>query len=527
MKERIIQNKPIKENPTRLASASIEKQMEKLKDYARGIAEIFEQEYFDKITKYNVPTMIMSECNILNIWDCNIRYCGLQQQINVTIEELNRQIHFKGYNLLNTDIKQLENSANGDFAFSAESGTVWMYDQNQYNSGDTVPDQVTPASDATPLADSGTGVAGISNEYSRGDHKHPLQVSIVLPSKDTSVGNIGSDNTCARSDHQYPIYTADTIPVSDSVDGSYGTVAAYARIDHFHPINVQTKAQIVPAVNGIRNNGTSAYYSRHDHIHPQQLTYDGNLIALKFIKTGGLATEILSANGDTKDINGVVDIATDQTITEKKIKKLIQVNPTVDGIYNEGRQISRSINNQWSNIQFGCDPYSNSGFIDNQWIMGTSVDTNINPLCFIISKSGQKFQANKGLQISADENTLTFNGNGFVDVVNDQSISGKKTFACVTSGNIQLNPTATSYDDGLRISRSAPNTANSSIQLGCSRTSNSGVIEGQWTIFTPSSTAINDPYGLIFAMASQAGDNTRGLQISADRNTLSFNGRIL
>ncbi|KAA6356414.1 MAG: hypothetical protein EZS28_048059, partial [Streblomastix strix] len=53
-----------------------------------------------------------------------------------------------------------ENSANGDFAFSAESGTVWMYDQNWYNSGDIVPDQVTPASDAIPLVDSGTGVAG-------------------------------------------------------------------------------------------------------------------------------------------------------------------------------------------------------------------------------------------------------------------------------------------------------------------------------------------------------------------------------
>ncbi|KAA6387469.1 MAG: hypothetical protein EZS28_017006 [Streblomastix strix] len=35
MKERIIQNNTIKENPTRLASASIEKQMEKPKDYAR------------------------------------------------------------------------------------------------------------------------------------------------------------------------------------------------------------------------------------------------------------------------------------------------------------------------------------------------------------------------------------------------------------------------------------------------------------------------------------------------------------
>ncbi|KAA6380302.1 MAG: hypothetical protein EZS28_024171 [Streblomastix strix] len=59
MKERIVQNNPIKENPTRLASASIEKQMEKPRDYARRIAQIFEQECIDKITKYSAPTMIM------------------------------------------------------------------------------------------------------------------------------------------------------------------------------------------------------------------------------------------------------------------------------------------------------------------------------------------------------------------------------------------------------------------------------------------------------------------------------------
>ncbi|KAA6366541.1 MAG: hypothetical protein EZS28_037932, partial [Streblomastix strix] len=152
--------------------------------------------------------------------------------------------------------------------------------------GDIVSDKVTPTSDATPLDDSGIGVAGTSNEYSRGDHKHPLQVSDVLPSKDTSVGT-----------------TVDTIPVSDSVDGSNGTVESYARNDHLHPINVQTNASIVPIVNGVGNNGTSAYYSRHDHVHPQQLTYDGNVTVTKFIKTGGLATEVLCANGDTTTID--------------------------------------------------------------------------------------------------------------------------------------------------------------------------------------------------------------------------------
>ncbi|KAA6367407.1 MAG: hypothetical protein EZS28_037066, partial [Streblomastix strix] len=214
----------------------------------------------------------------------------LQQQINVINDELNRQTHFRGYYLLNTDIQQFENSANGDFAFSAESGTVWMYDQSWYNSGDIVPDQVTPASDATPLVDSGTGVAGTSNEYSRGDHKHPLQVSDVLPSKDTSVGTVGQASSYARSDHKHPIQTVNTIPNSDSADGSY--------------------------VNGVGVNDTSAYYSRHDHVHPQQLTYDGNVTATKFIKAGGLSTQLLLANGDTT--TDFVTKTTAQTISVVK-----------------------------------------------------------------------------------------------------------------------------------------------------------------------------------------------------------------
>ncbi|KAA6395331.1 MAG: hypothetical protein EZS28_009146 [Streblomastix strix] len=242
---------------------------------------------------------------------------GLQQQIDVTNEELNRQTHFRGYYLLNTDTQQLENSANGDFAFSTESGTVWMYENSWYNSGDIVPDQVTPASDVTPLVDSGNGVAGTSTQYSRGDHQYPLQVSDVFLSKDTSVGTIGSASTYARSDHQHQIQTVDTIPVSDSASGSYGTVESYARNDHSHPINVQTNASIVPIVNGVGNNGTSAYYSRHDHVHPQQLTYDGNVTATKFIKAGGTANDQasdtgtdrglrISADGNTLTFNGSV-----------------------------------------------------------------------------------------------------------------------------------------------------------------------------------------------------------------------------
>ncbi|KAA6357524.1 MAG: hypothetical protein EZS28_046949, partial [Streblomastix strix] len=90
--------------------------------------------------------------------------------------ELARQTHFRGYYLLNADIINLASSATGDFAFSAESGTVWMYESSWYDSGQLVPDQVTPASDELPLVN-GTASAGISTSYSRGDHVHPQQLT--------------------------------------------------------------------------------------------------------------------------------------------------------------------------------------------------------------------------------------------------------------------------------------------------------------------------------------------------------------
>ncbi|KAA6370551.1 MAG: hypothetical protein EZS28_033922, partial [Streblomastix strix] len=119
----------------------------------------------------------------------------------------------------------------------------------------------------------------------------------------------------------------------------------------------------------------------------------------------------------------------------------------------------------------------------------------------------------RGLHISTDGNTLTFNGNGILDVGTYQSIAGTKTFMSVvqiepnsysfnegvrisrsTVGNysgiyLGCNPNltygaltnqwSTGYYDGLRISRADPtSTGNSSIQLGYSRTSNTGAIEG-------------------------------------------------
>lgn len=91
--------------------------------------------------------------------------------------QLNQEAHFRGYKMTNASIIAMESTPN-DFAYSAESGTKWVYDEASgwQDTGVPVPDQFTPASNATPLVN-GEASAGESEEYARGDHRHPTDTS--------------------------------------------------------------------------------------------------------------------------------------------------------------------------------------------------------------------------------------------------------------------------------------------------------------------------------------------------------------
>ncbi|KAA6352931.1 MAG: hypothetical protein EZS28_051542 [Streblomastix strix] len=125
-----------------------------------------------------------------------------------------------------------------------------------------------------------------------------------------------------------------------------------------------------------------------------------------------------------------------------------------------------------------------------------------------------------GLSINGDSSIIKFNGNELVNVGTDQTITGRKTFGGTTLGSIQLNPTDVSYGEGIRISNS-PFYNVSAIYIGTSPTSTSGEIDGQWTIIKRNAGEL-----YICRTADQNTDN-RGLMISADGNTLTFNGRVL
>ncbi|KAA6336747.1 MAG: hypothetical protein EZS28_052848, partial [Streblomastix strix] len=125
-----------------------------------------------------------------------------------------------------------------------------------------------------------------------------------------------------------------------------------------------------------------------------------------------------------------------------------------------------------------------------------------------------------GLSIDGDSSIIKFNGNELVNVGTDQTINGRKTFGGTTLGSIQLNPTDVSYGEGIRIANT-PIRNVSAIYIGTSPTSTSGEIDNQWTIIKRSTGE------LYICRTADQNIVDRGLAISADGNTLSFNGRQL
>lgn len=119
----------------------------------------------DAYTKTEVENYVDEQTEIIKV-DVE----GLQKQIN-------EEAHFRGYLSTNAKIQAMEATPN-DFAYSAESGTKWVYDAEEgwKDTGTPVPDQLTPASDATPLIN-GEASPGQSEAYARGDHRHPTDTS--------------------------------------------------------------------------------------------------------------------------------------------------------------------------------------------------------------------------------------------------------------------------------------------------------------------------------------------------------------
>ncbi|KAA6361684.1 MAG: hypothetical protein EZS28_042789 [Streblomastix strix] len=284
------------------------------------------------------------------------------------------------------------------------------------------------------------------------------------------------------------------------------------------PTKISTNYVIDSGVNQLfhthTGSGSSAIYSAYVRIEStnsitkvvsDQSTYYTNRI-----------TEIL-----TQDVVTTISSATQIPITYDLanggiINNMLQVNPTgrTYGTYNNGIRIG-NYNCEYSSLYLGCATSAINTTQSGQWEISK---TNDNVLT-INSSSLRQADHSVGLSINSDSSIIKFNGNELVNVGTDQTITGRKTFGGTTLGSIQLNPIDVSYGEGVRIANS-PIFNVSAIYIGTS-TSSSGEIDGQWTI-------IKRNAGKLY-ICRTADQNTanRGLMISADGNTLSFNGSVI
>lgn len=85
-------------------------------------------------------------------------------------EDLAARELFRGYYATTNQITSLPNPVQGNYAWNAQTGTVWVYNGTTWaDSGDPIPDQTVTASDQTPAVPQGTGYVGLSEQYMRAD----------------------------------------------------------------------------------------------------------------------------------------------------------------------------------------------------------------------------------------------------------------------------------------------------------------------------------------------------------------------
>ncbi|KAA6394592.1 MAG: hypothetical protein EZS28_009883 [Streblomastix strix] len=403
------------------------------------------------------------------------------------------------------------------------------------------------------MVDSGASVAGIQNDYARGDHQHPLQVSEQIPSRDTGTGAAGTSTAYSRADHQHILNTDPTVanmPQKDTGTGNNRYLDYYARSNHAHPPNVDPTVANVLLVNATAAaNEMSDFYSKNDHVHPQQLTYDGNITATKFIKTGGLATEILCANGDTTNKNGVKSQSFPQDLgaTAKYIKLCRFEAYTSFGDTNvEFKFYSRS-NFNGLKIHVSYDTTGLRALIYHYLQQVTNSSFRLPTMLYYgtgLSKYGElwmtvgNYQGNEG---RIDLLSQTKNGAAIVsymltnqivdtlpsDFTTNEDLLPNLQYITETINNApflqngiaQINPVNGNGNEGLRI---ANNPSNYSLFcIGCDPNSTSGAIANQWSMYKKVDCS------LLIVRTSEQNTANRGLQISADGNTLKFNGRVL
>ncbi|KAA6390332.1 MAG: hypothetical protein EZS28_014142 [Streblomastix strix] len=442
----------------------------------------------------------------------------------ITNLQLARQTHFRGNYLLNADIINLASSATGDFAFSAESGTVWKYESSWYDSGQLVSDQVTPASDELLIVN-GEASAGISTSYSRGDHVHPQQLTYdndITATKFIKTGGTATEILLANGD---------TTTIDSKISRTYSSGAGgYIRLCVF-PIGTSTgipyiQFQVTCNTNSMQTIDLAPYYIFNGIIDlfgnitaPQYVqanyniyygvdqllcTHTGSYSSAVYtawihMMTGSGSVTVAVSKQSTYWTTRVTEILTQDIVTSISgsqtqipisynlgnggiINNMLQVNPMDRSyaIYSNGIRIGNNNGDSTASLYLGCLKTAINTTQTGQWEISKTNDNalTINP------SSLRQADHSVGLSINNDSSIIKFNGNQLVNVGTDQTITG------------------------------------------CDQNSDNGVIANQWLIGTSGNDFLN-PLGFVIVKAGEQMTANRGLMISADGNTLTFNVSVI
>lgn len=98
---------------------------------------------------------------------------NIAEQFASIRQDIENESHFRGVFTTVGELKTSYPTATAnDYAYIT-GGNIWVYQNNEWiDSGQPVPNSLVPASTSIPLMD-GTGSAGTSDNYARGDHRHP------------------------------------------------------------------------------------------------------------------------------------------------------------------------------------------------------------------------------------------------------------------------------------------------------------------------------------------------------------------
>ncbi|KAA6373249.1 MAG: hypothetical protein EZS28_031225 [Streblomastix strix] len=315
------------------------------------------------------------------------------------------------------------------------------------------------------------------------------------------------------------------------------------------PDQVTPASDELPLVDGTASAGISTSYSRGDHVHPQQLTYDNDITATKFIMTGGTNQQILLANGDTTTLDSKLSrtynsgtggyirlcvfpagTSTGAPYIQFQVQCNTNAMQTIDLVPNYtvngisalyGVFTAPSYVQTIMNVYYGVDQLlhthtgTGSQAIYSAWIhmmSGSGIAT------VTVSKQGTYWPTRVTEILTQDIVT---------------SITGSQTqipmsFNLGTGGIIgnmlQVNPldrNYSSYSNGIRIGNNN-NDSSSSLYLGCIKTAINTTQAGQWEISKTSDNTLT-----INPSTLRQADHSVGLNINSDCTQLKFNNNEL